>query len=286
MLKHRLLFGSLMLLFFIGVVIFDSWLDGSLTACTADDKPVQGSILCLLIALLVIPAQIEFAGLIAPKNLKIFTPLAIPASIMFATAWYWTQIINLSLGIYLAFLSAFTLFALLFYQYLRFGISSAVANCSVNYFSIIYLGLLSAFVLAIRIEFGIWHLLMFILVVKSADIGAYTLGRICGKHKFSPNISPKKTWEGMLGAIIAATIVALLFALTSGIIIWQLAVVFGICFAFIGQLGDLAESLIKRDAQQKDSSNSVPGFGGILDVIDSPLAAACFAYLFFLCCSG
>ncbi len=59
--------------------------------------------------------------------------------------------------------------------------------------------------------------------------------------------------------------------------------VFGFCFAFIGQLGDLAESMIKRDAEQKDSAGHVPGFGGILDVIDSPLAAGMFGYLFFLC---
>ena len=61
-----------------------------------------------------------------------------------------------------------------------------------------------------------------------------------------------------------------------------MAIVFGVCFAFIGQLGDLAESMIKRSAEQKDSANSVPGFGGMLDVIDSPLAAAPFAYLFFM----
>ena len=61
---------------------------------------------------------------------------------------------------------------------------------------------------------------------------------------------------------------------------------FGVVFAFLGQLGDLAESMIKRDAQQKDSSASVPGFGGLLDVIDSPLATAPLAYLFFMILGG
>ena len=60
------------------------------------------------------------------------------------------------------------------------------------------------------------------------------------------------------------------------------AVLFGVIFAFLGQLGDLAESMLKRAAEQKDSSNAVPGFGGVLDVIDSPLATGVFAYLFFM----
>jgi phosphatidate cytidylyltransferase len=85
----------------------------------------------------------------------------------------------------------------------------------------------------------------------------------------------------MAGAILFATIAAVLFAVISGIMSWLAAVVFAVAFAFIGQLGDLAESLIKRDAELKDASSSVPGFGGLLDVIDSPLLAAPFAYLFF-----
>jgi phosphatidate cytidylyltransferase len=62
---------------------------------------------------------------------------------------------------------------------------------------------------------------------------------------------------------------------------WRLGVLFGVVFAFLGQLGDLAESMLKRDAEMKDSSNNVPGFGGILDVVDSILVTAPFGYLFF-----
>ena len=78
-----------------------------------------------------------------------------------------------------------------------------------------------------------------------------------------------------------ATIVAIGFGSVFGIMDWPMAIVFGLCFAFIGQFGDLAESMLKRDAQMKDSANIVPAFGGVLDIIDSPLAAAPFAYLFF-----
>lgn len=282
MLKYRLVFGTLMTAFFVALVIFDGWLDGTLTASAADDKPVQGTLLCILIALLVIPAQLEMSKLAAAKNLKIFTPLAIIASILFATAWYWPQLVRIEPRLYLYFISAFVLMALLLYQYIRCGTSEVLANCGASFFSIIYLGLLGSFALAVRIDFGPWALLMFVFVVKSADIGAYSIGSIFGRHKFSPKISPGKSWEGMAGAVAAAIIVAILFAVICDIMVWWLAAIFGFCFAFLGQMGDLAESLLKRDAKQKDSANRVPGFGGILDILDSLLVAAPFAYLFFV----
>ncbi len=281
MLKYRLIFGTLMTVFFTAIVIFDGWVDGSLTASVADNKPVQGTIFCILLALLTIPAQLELAKLAAAKNLKIFIPFSIIASILFASSWYWQQFIEIRPQIYLFSLSAFTLLGLLFTQYIRYGTSAVLANCGANYFSIIYLGLLSGFCVAVRIDFGLWPLLMFVFVVKSADIGAYTIGSLFGRHKFSPKISPGKTWEGMAGAVAAAALIAIFFASSCDIMVWWLAAIFGVCFAFIGQLGDLAESMIKRDAEQKDSANNVPGFGGILDIIDSPLIAAPFAYLFF-----
>jgi len=145
-----------------------------------------------------------------------------------------------------------------------------------------YLGLLSSFPLAMRIEFGLWPMLMFVFVIKSSDIGAYAIGTLYGKRKFSPKISPGKTWEGMGGACAAAVIVAVGFAVGCGIMAWWMAVGFGLCFAFLGQMGDLAESMMKRDAERKDSANKVPGFGGVLDIIDSILVAAPFGYLFFM----
>ncbi len=287
MLKYRLIFGTLMTAFFIAVVVLDGWIDGSLTASAADDKQLQGTLLCILVVLLAIPVQLEISKLAATNNLKIFMPISTIASILLATSWYWQQLINVPLHIYLLFLLAFVLIGLLLYQHLLYGTSGVLANCGANYFSIVYLGLLSSFVLAIRIKFGPWSLLMFVFVVKCADIGAYAAGSLFGKHKFSPNISPGKTWEGMAGAVIVAMVVAVVFAVTCDIIkmAWWSAVVFGLCFAFIGQFGDLAESMLKRDAKQKDSAHNVPGFGGILDVIDSPLLAAPFAYLFFMCSS-
>jgi phosphatidate cytidylyltransferase len=270
-----------MTLVFTAVVVFDGWLDGSLTASPADDKLIQGSILCILVILLIIPAQFELSRLASVKNLKIFLPVTIPASVLFAASRYLQQLVEFPPETYFSLLAAFVLPALLLYQYKSHGSSGVLANCGANYFSIVYLGLLSSFCIAIRIDSGLWPFLMFIFVVKSADIGAYATGTLYGKHKFSPKISPGKTWEGMGGAVGAAIIVAIGFALICDIMLWWLAVMFGLVFAFIGQLGDLAESMIKRDSEQKDSANKVPGFGGVLDIVDSPLVAAPLAYLFF-----
>lgn len=269
---------------FGSVVIVDGLLDGSLTA-SAPDKPVQGTLLCILIAALALPAQVELAKLAAAKNVRIFAPFGAVASILLATTWYWPQLADISQSLYLAVVLAFVLAGLLLHQYLRYGTRGVMVNCGASLFGICYLGLLSGFVLAIRIDFGLWTLLMFVSVIKCADIGAWAVGKMLGRHKFSPRISPGKTWEGMGGAVGAGAIVAVLFATFCDIMVWPAALIFGVCFAFIGQLGDLAESMIKRDAQQKDSANKVPGFGGILDIIDSPLLAAPFAYLFFAFCA-
>lgn len=280
MLKHRLLFGALMIAGFGSLVILDGLLDGSLTA-SSPDKAVQGTLLCILIALLALPAQLELSKLAAAKNVRIFAPVGAVASILLATTWYWPQFTDISKEFYLPVVSALILPALLLYQGVRFGISGVLANCGATLFAIYYLGILSCFVLAIRIEFGLWELLMFVCVIKSSDIGAWAIGRKFGVHKFSPRISPGKTWEGMGGAVGASVLVAVLFAVFCGIMVWPAALVFGVFLAFVGQLGDLAESIIKRDAGQKDSADKVPGFGGILDIVDSPLMAAPFAYLFF-----
>ncbi|MHC4622767.1 MAG: phosphatidate cytidylyltransferase [Planctomycetota bacterium] len=282
MLKHRLIWGTLMTVLFTGTVILDGWLDGSLTFSAADDNAVQGTILCILIAVVLIPAQLELSALAAARDLKLFVPVSTLASVLFATTWYWPQLLKIPPQIYLCSLAVFCLFGFLLFQYIYYGTSGTLANCGANCFSVFYLGLLSAFVVAVRVDYGPWPLLMFVFVVKSADIGAYAGGTLFGRHQFSPRISPRKTWEGMAAAVVAAIIVAVLFAATFDIMTWWLAPLFGFCFAFLGQLGDLVESMIKRDAQRKDSAAHVPGFGGILDVVDSPLVAAPFAYLFFM----
>jgi phosphatidate cytidylyltransferase len=271
MLKYRLLLGALMIIGFTGLMLLDGRLDSSAT---------NGSILMVLVALVAIPANFEFAKLADCTGHKVFLPLTIPASILAAG---WLYFVQFEFNIYLLapIICGAIVCATFFYQARKYGTKGVIANCGASLFAIAYLGGLSGFVVGLRVGFGVWALLMFVFTIKSADIGAYAIGSLFGKHKFSPNISPGKTWEGMAGAVILAAIVGSLFAYFCGIMPVVYGMLFGAIFAFIGQLGDLAESMLKRDAQQKDSSHAVPGFGGILDVIDSPLVAAPFAFAYF-----
>jgi phosphatidate cytidylyltransferase len=279
MLRYRLIFGTLMTLAFIGIVLLNGYYDHSLSVVPAYDKPYRGTLVVILLALLMVPALFELSKLAGSKGIKILLPISIPASALISTSYYWPFFI-FTFDIFTLFL-ALTLMACFLYQRIRYGLSGVLANCGAACFSILYLGLLGAFVPATYVDFGPWRLLMLVFVVKCSDIGAYTAGRLFGRHKFSPVISPKKTWEGMAGGVFLAAVVAVAFAVIFGIMSWWLAVGFGVVFAFLGQLGDLAESMLKRDAETKDSSNSVPGFGGILDVVDSILITAPFGYLFF-----
>jgi len=281
MLKHRIFSGILMALFFGGLTLLDGWLDGSATLSVADDKPVQGTLLTILLVLVLALAVIEFSRLVGAKELAVVVPASMAGVVLVATSWYWPQVFDLDAHAYVLLVLAFSLLWAMLGHYRRFGIDGALANCGASCLAMLYLGGLGAFVVAVRVEIGLWEVLMLICVVKCSDIGAYTFGKLFGKHKFSPRVSPGKTWEGLAGAMVAAMAVSLAFVGLFDTMRWWQALVFGAGFAVIGQMGDLAESMMKRDARQKDSSNRVPGFGGILDVIDSPLVAAPFGYLFF-----
>ncbi len=280
MLKYRLLFGTLMIIVFLGLILLDAHLDGSLSE-SVQNKP-QATLFAILIALLAIPAQFELGNLIKQTGAHLFKVVTIPASILLATAFYWEQFMNM--GQFFRFLLFWipVVFLVLFLaQAFKFGTEGTIRNISASFFSIIYLGFLCSFILGIRVIWGPWTLLFFILTIKSSDIGAYTLGRLFGKHKMAPAISPGKTWEGLAGAVLFAAAVSFGFSCFSGIIPPLQALIFGSVFGVLGQLGDLVESMIKRDAASKDSSSNIPGFGGILDVIDSPLATAPAAFAFF-----
>jgi phosphatidate cytidylyltransferase len=127
---------------------------------------------------------------------------------------------------------------------------------------------------------GVAALALTIFVPKVCDIGAYFTGRFLGRHRMTPVLSPKKTWEGFAGGLAAAALAAVglnrwLPALRGGDLA---ALGFGLTVGLAGVLGDLAESLVKRDCRQKDASQLMPGFGGVLDVVDSIVFSAPVAY--------
>jgi len=287
MLKYRLIFGTLMTILFAGLILFDAWLDGSLTAGNGQ-AAIQGHILFALIVILTIPAVLELAALARLRGTHLFLPVALPGTLAIATLWYWKQYASLEpYGlIILLFILSMSVLSSFVLQAIRHGTHNVLNNCAATLFSILYLGLLCSFILGIRIDYGPWAFLMFVFTVKCSDIGAYAFGRLFGKHKMAPAISPGKTWEGLAGAVLTAAITGYLFALRCGIMRPVFGLLFGAVFAILGQMGDLAESMLKRDAAAKDSSVLIPGFGGILDVIDSPLATAPAAYAFFMVCCG
>lgn len=130
---------------------------------------------------------------------------------------------------------------------------------------------------------GQWWTLAFLIVVVSVDVGAYASGLTWGKHPMAPRISPKKTWEGFAGAAVIAVLAAILLSIFMLDQPWWLGVILGVALVLTATMGDLAESLIKRDIGIKDMSSWLPGHGGFLDRLDSilPSAAVAYAIAFF-----
>lgn len=125
-------------------------------------------------------------------------------------------------------------------------------------------------------HFGAWRLLFAFVLVWAADVGAYFVGRAFGKHKLAPRVSPGKTWEGVLGGLALALAVAgaagtWLFRLEGGA--WLPFLLLSVAVVLLSIVGDLGESLLKRQVGAKDSGTLLPGHGGMLDRIDSLLAA-------------
>jgi phosphatidate cytidylyltransferase len=134
----------------------------------------------------------------------------------------------------------------------------------------VYVGALLASAVLMREDFGAWAVLASLAVIKSCDIGAYFVGMNFGKRKLIPWLSPGKTWEGLFGGLATAAAVGAAFSFGAEWLHWGWGAVLGVVIGLAGQGGDLFESALKRGAGVKDSGR-VPGFGGVLDLLDSPL---------------
>lgn len=160
------------------------------------------------------------------------------------------------------------------------GSDGFVRDVSAGIFSLSYLYLMGVFVLLMLIEDdGPWRIVAFIVATIASDIGGYIAGVLFGKHPMAPTISPKKSWEGFAGSLIAgigAGIGTVVYALDGH---WWVGVILGVAGVVFATLGDLSESLIKRDLGIKDMGDLLPGHGGLMDRLDSLIAVAPIAWL-------
>ena len=166
----------------------------------------------------------------------------------------------------------------------------AFTDWSWTFAGIFYVGWLLSYLVALRgLDGGRSWLFLAILATFGSDSAAYFIGRLFGKQKLAPTISPKKTWEGAVGGLAGAAAVSLLFLLPTPLKLtaylnwWQIIIV-GLLISVFGQLGDLVESLFKRNTGVKDSGNIFPGHGGMLDRMDSIVFAVVLVYYIVVLC--
>lgn len=167
--------------------------------------------------------------------------------------------------------------------------TAGIIAISTTLFGLMYVAWLLNFIQKINFFHGLenngkFYVLYFILVTKFSDSGAYAVGSLIGKHKMIPRISPGKTWEGFGGAIAVSTLASVAFAYffrdkLLGMTVVH-AVILGVILSVCAVVGDLIESLFKREAGVKDSGHLFPGIGGILDLLDSLLFNAPIMYLY------
>ncbi len=285
-LRNRLTYGPLMLAGLFALL----WLDWFVEQRTRHLEGGIGGVGILILLLIILPlATIELATLFAAERVKPYRFLSGTGSGMLVLHAFATQFAAFKpmAASTLAFIVVFVmLFAALHRAVLK-QTQEAITHMAGTVLATLYLGGLGWFLMALRVKESAnftgttMVILMILLVVKFTDIGAYFGGRALGKHKLIPWLSPGKTWEGLLFGMLTAGLVGMACAPRVSNLTWWKGFAFGAIIGGVGQLGDLLESLMKRDAEVKDSGKLIPGFGGILDVIDSPLLAAPFAYLLF-----
>ena len=171
------------------------------------------------------------------------------------------------------------------------GRDEAAHDFGVTVAGIVYLGWVGAYLLDLRNlvsnEMGVWWLMLVLPRVWATDTGGYSIGAVYGKHKMAPRLSPKKSWEGYFAGIFTSVLVATFFAYAfssmgprplAGFITPVQGGLLGLVIGALAPLGDLGESMFKRQSGMKDSSNIFPGHGGFLDRIDSWIWGAAIGY--------
>lgn len=307
MLKYRLVFGPLMIAGLLALFYLDDWLDQiDLTGTVWQDLFLgrtylpAGLLMFSAIVATIILASRELCRIFHAENVDA-SPFMVGLSgtigcILLYLIPY-TMDSQQTVAIYASFMAGIFILSLVRHSY-GGRTHGAVTVAAVTMFALIYLGAMPGFYLAIRRWHSAWVIAAIIFITKSCDIGAYFTGRAIGRNKLIPWLSPGKTWEGLVGGVAVSVGLAVGLAAIANFYDWfghwqpggaqrdfvhyhfplWYAAVCGAVFGLVGVVGDLTASLFKRDAGIKDSGRSVPGFGGILDVVDSPILVAPFAY--------
>ena len=253
-------------------------------------NPIAQILIVLAVSALAGVGIWEFGRLASSKGLKpaylLMVSIGVLEVIAFFIAHKWIHSQELPIFVFAIGLGLFFLN--------RFRRSEeALVNVAVEFFGVVYVAVPLSYMLAIlypiapsTVQDGRWWLFYLLFVTKITDIGAYFIGRIWGKQPLAPHLSPKKTVEGALAGLICAVLLSLgmvflgrTFAGSAFPLKLIDAVWLGVLIGLFGQVGDLAESLLKRDAAVKDSNN-IPGLGGVLDMIDSLIFTAPIVYFY------
>lgn len=234
----------------------------------------------LVVILLIAGALNEFYGLIEKKGIFIYKYFGILVGILIPLSIHFRFEANEGWELLFILISTLIFFSL---QFIRKDSSQAIVGISTTLFGIIYISWFFSFLIRIRfLPYGTLFAAFLLLVTKMGDVGAYLVGKTFGKHTLIPRISPKKTLEGSLGGFIFSLLAAGISKLYLPFIPLTHLLVMGALLGFLAQLGDLCESLIKRDCQVKDSGDHLPGLGGILDVVDSVIFATPVFYYYLI----
>lgn len=286
--KTRIIFGAIMIAVLVGLLSLDWYLESasviSIQKQNGTQQIVRGLAVAVVMLTLAVLAVREMKTICGSLGFRVLGVSAFLGSAGMATLPVWWQFAGIELtGVtVILLLCAFVWMAFL-EQMIRHRCQDAVQSLAGTFLTIMYLGLGSAMILQIRLlpTAGFARLILFLAAVKCTDIGAYFTGSMIGKHKLIPWLSPGKSWEGLIGGLATAAGVSLLINWIAEAQLTALqACLFGVIMGLVGQFGDLCESLLKRAAKVKDSGSAVPEFGGVLDIVDSPLIAAPLAYAF------
>lgn len=229
----------------------------------------------LTVAVLILLGLYEFFSLIEKKGIPMYKYFGTALGIVIPLSIYGR--FELTKGWELIFITL-ALLILFILQFSRRESTHAVVGIATTMFGLLYIAWLFSFMIKIKLlPYGTAFVGCLLLVTKGADIGAFLVGMKWGRRSLIPRISPKKTVEGTLGGLgfgVLGALASKSFLPDFSIFSWSNMIILGIVLSVLGMLGDLSESLIKRDCSAKDSNILFPGMGGVLDIIDSLLFTA------------